>query len=250
MVQTPVPKTGRRASVRVRLLHLPPLEDDLAVARAPFATRMDPDGLRFDSAGFRVSCQFRTLHRNGGPPTRSPAGSTGTSFISWPLEKAIAPAALERAPSRFRAPHRRSPTRKHLVRLQIGPLHGPSADGRHFPVKETNLAASTLGRASPFWRVPPSRAHTHLDSSSVEHQLGSLSVAGLNPAPTHNAPLTRTRRLFSRPAGQAPHAEQRPRVRIPPRVLCPRSSVVEHSTVNGHRGLPTRARDFYHGGPP
>ena len=54
VVQTPVPKTGWRASVRVRLLHLPQLEDDLAVARAPFAKRMDPDGLRFDSAGFRA----------------------------------------------------------------------------------------------------------------------------------------------------------------------------------------------------
>lgn len=53
--------------------------------------------------------------------------------------KAFAPAALERAPFRFRAPRRRSPTRKHLVRLQIGPPHGPSADGRHFPVKETSL---------------------------------------------------------------------------------------------------------------
>src|SRR5215510_12194864 len=37
---------------------------------------------------------------------------------------------------------------------------------------------------------------------------------------------------------------KRPRVRIPPRVLCPRSSVVEHSTLTGHRGLPTRARDL------
>jgi hypothetical protein len=29
------------------------MEDDLAVARAPFATRMDPHGLRFDSDFFR-----------------------------------------------------------------------------------------------------------------------------------------------------------------------------------------------------
>jgi len=42
VVQTPVPKTGWRESVRVQLLHLPRLEDELAVARAPFAKRMDP----------------------------------------------------------------------------------------------------------------------------------------------------------------------------------------------------------------
>ena len=59
VVQTPVPKTGWRASVRVQLLLLPPcrdlprLEDDLAVARAPFATRMGPHRLWFDSAVFR-----------------------------------------------------------------------------------------------------------------------------------------------------------------------------------------------------
>ena|SRR5689334_17437834 len=60
VVQTPVPKTGWRASVRVQLLHLPlslrpaeTLEDDLAVARAPFATRMDLHRLWFDSAVFR-----------------------------------------------------------------------------------------------------------------------------------------------------------------------------------------------------
>lgn len=135
-VQTPVPKTGWRASVRVRLLHLPPLEDDLAVARAPFATRMDPDGLRFDSAGFRASFSFRTLHRSG--PTR-PAGSTGTSFVRWPYPTGHRARRTRACTFRFRAPRRRSPTRKHLVRLQIGPPRGPNADGRHFPVKETSL---------------------------------------------------------------------------------------------------------------
>ena len=71
VAQTPVPKTGWRASVRVRLLHLPRLEDDLAVARAPFAKRMDRRWLRFDSAVFRIGArpllQVQTLegvHRN------------------------------------------------------------------------------------------------------------------------------------------------------------------------------------------
>ena len=58
-----------------------PLEDDLAVARAPFAKRMDLDGLRFDSAGFRASISF-----SHAPSQRAytPAGSTGTSFARWP----------------------------------------------------------------------------------------------------------------------------------------------------------------------
>ena len=110
MVQTPVPKTGWRASVRVRLLHLPPLEDDLAVARAPFAKRMDPDGLRFDSAGFRASISFLVFARSIAAGPHAPP-VTRHQPVKLALQKAIAPAALERAPFRFRAPRRRSPTR-------------------------------------------------------------------------------------------------------------------------------------------
>src|SRR5262249_28316011 len=84
----------------------------------------------------RIDLTFRTLHRS--EPTR-PAGSPGTQPVKLALPKAIAPAALERAPFRFRAPRRRSPTRKHLVRLQIGRLNRPNADGRHFPLKENSL---------------------------------------------------------------------------------------------------------------
>jgi len=88
VVQTPVPKTGWRASVRVRLLHLPQLEDDLAVARAPFAKRMDPDRLRFDSADFRASISF-----SHAPSQRAhtPAGSPGTSPSSWPCKRPSRP---------------------------------------------------------------------------------------------------------------------------------------------------------------
>lgn len=44
MVPTPVSKTGWPEMVRVRVLHLPrmSLEDKLAVARAPVATRLEP----------------------------------------------------------------------------------------------------------------------------------------------------------------------------------------------------------------
>ena len=41
MAQTPVSKIGWPARVRVQLLLLPPMEDDLAVARTPVANRMD-----------------------------------------------------------------------------------------------------------------------------------------------------------------------------------------------------------------
>ncbi len=65
--------------------------------------------------------------------------------------------------------------------------------------------ASTLGRASPFRRVPPSRAHTHLDSSLVEHQPQKLSVAGSNPAPTHNALRSLGHANFFRAQPDKPH---------------------------------------------
>lgn len=155
--QTPVSKTGWRASVRVRLLHLPPLEDDLAVARAPFATRMDPDGLRFDSAGFRASILFRTLHRS--EPTR-PAGSPGTSLESWPCKGHRARRTRACILSFSRAP----PPKPYTQTSGSTPDRSASWTERRrtaLPCQGNILAASTLGRASSFWRVPSSRAHTH-----------------------------------------------------------------------------------------
>jgi hypothetical protein len=70
-VQTPVPKIGWRESVRVRLLHLPRLEDDLAVARAPFATRLD---LR--SAEIAVRLRHLPPHQSRkARPTSTPGSS-------------------------------------------------------------------------------------------------------------------------------------------------------------------------------
>ena len=191
------------------------------------------------------SIKFRTLHRS--EPTRPPV-HPGTSPSSWPCEGHRA-RCTRACTFRFRAPRRRSPTRK--TSGSTPDRSTPWTERRRTALLYTKklLAASTLGRTSPFRRVPPSRAHTHLDSSLVEHQLMELSVAGSNPAPTHDAPLTRTRQLFSRPAGQAPHARET-RVRIPPRADSPCGPVAGHSTVNGHRGLSTRARNLLRGGPP
>src|SRR3569833_2697108 len=76
-VQTPVPKIGWRASVRVRLLHLPRMEDDLAVVVFVVCFLVGFClGLRFDSVAFRESGQ-RTKPRTPGDGMRGEIAVTG-----------------------------------------------------------------------------------------------------------------------------------------------------------------------------
>src|SRR5689334_3160267 len=101
-----------------------------------------------------------------------------TSLVSWPLEKAIAPVALERAhfprailaPFRFRAPRRRSPTRKYLVQIQVAPPFGANAVGTALPLHGNLLVASTLGRANIFACPAEQSLHACWNGSAVERR--------------------------------------------------------------------------------
>jgi len=104
-----------------------------------------------------------------------------TSLVSWPLKKAIAPVALERAHfserpsprcsgptappacrpaqrsvrsgSLFRAPRRRSPTRKYLVQIQVAPPFGANAVGTALPLTRKPSSWLRHSGARTFFRV-------------------------------------------------------------------------------------------------
>jgi len=161
------------------------LEDDLAVARAPFAKRMDPDRLRFDSAGFHAVDHVFARSIAAGP--HAPAGSAGTSLVSWPLNRPsrpphssvhffssrasppdlhapalVRPGRLSRSQPRLRTLHRSEPTRT-------------AGSPRHQPVKlalPKAIAPAALERAPFRFRAPRRRSPTrkHL----VRLQIGPL----------------------------------------------------------------------------
>jgi hypothetical protein len=228
VVQTPVPKTGWRASVRVRLLHLPQLTtvDWKMISRwreRRLLSGWISLGLRFDSAVFLhrskkpidyfAALPIITLldfarsiatspHASSGTTCPTPASEAGPARPSCPSHSSVQSFLFSRAP----------PSKPYTQILGSNP-------GRSTPWGERRWNGTSLRRKHPSWLRHSGARHFSRVSSRAEPT-----------RPEEIAAHSDTHR-FSRPAGQAQHARCRGHGFDPRRgLLRPRSSVAEHST--------------------
>jgi len=82
MAWAPVSKTGRPETVRVRFPNAPRMEDELAVAREPFAKRMDPVRGCGSTPPSSAEASYGRIHRWQRTPPNEKRGRVHTSTIT------------------------------------------------------------------------------------------------------------------------------------------------------------------------